>query len=55
MGEKTGKTQVVVILSSFCDLVYFQSVVHLFAKRLNNALNVPKITNRRAKSQKYGR
>ena len=39
-GEKTGKTQVFVILSSFCDLVHFQSVVHVFTKRLNIALNV---------------
>ena len=31
------------------------NVVDLFAKQLNNALNVPKITNRQAKSQKYGR
>ena len=34
------QTQVFVILSSFCDLVHFQSVVHMFAKRLNIALNV---------------
>ena len=50
-----GKTQVFVILLSFCDLVHAQIIVDLFAKQLNNALNVPKITNRRAKSQKYGR
>ena len=48
MGAKTGKTQVLVILSSFCDLVHAESVVDLFVKQLNNALNVPKITNRRA-------
>ena len=35
-----GETQVFVILLSFCDLVHFQSVVHVFAKRLNIALNV---------------
>ena len=49
-----GKTQVFVILLSFCDLVHAQIIVDLFAKQLNNALNVPKITNRWAKSQKYG-
>ena len=48
-----GKTQVFVILLSFCDLVHAQIIVDLFAKQLNNALNVPKITNRWAKSQKY--
>ena len=36
-GAKTGKTQVLVILSSFCDLVHAESVVDLFAKQLNNA------------------
>ena len=35
--------------------MHIQSVVDLFAKKLYNALNVPKITNRRAKSHKYGR
>ena len=50
-----GKTQVFVILLSFCDLVHAQIIVDLFAKQLNNALNVPKITNRWAKSQKYGK
>ena len=44
-----------VILSSFCGLVHAQSIVDLFAKLLNNAQNVPIITERRAKSQKYGR
>ena len=37
MGAKMGKTQVLVILSSFCDLVHAESVVDLFAKQLNNA------------------
>ena len=36
-GAKMGKTQVLVILSSFCDLVHAESVVDLFAKQLNNA------------------
>ena len=31
-GATTGETQVFVILSSFCDLVQFHSVVDLFAK-----------------------
>ena len=31
-GVETDKTQVFVILSSFCDLVQVQSVVDLFAK-----------------------
>ena len=34
------------ILSSFCDLVYFLSVVHVFVKRLNIALNVHLMTTR---------
>ena len=37
MGAKTGKTQVLVISSSFCDLAHTESVVDLFAKQLNNA------------------
>ena len=40
-GENTGKIHVVVILSSFCDLVHVQSVIDPFAKQLNNALNLP--------------
>ena len=36
-SENTGKAQVFVILSSFCDLVHAESVVDLFAKQLNNA------------------
>ena len=47
-GAKSGKTQVLAILSSICDLVQAESVVDLFAKHLNNA-------RERAKSQKYGR
>ena len=37
-GENTGKFQGFVILSSLCDLD--QSVIDLFAKQLNNALNL---------------
>ena len=37
-----GKTQIFVILLSFCDLVHAQIIVDLFAKQLNNALNVLK-------------
>ena len=48
-----GKTRVFVILLSICDLVHAQIIVDPFAKQLNNALNVTKITNRWAKSQKY--
>ena len=40
------------ILSSFCDLVHAESVVDLFVKQLNNALNVPKITNKTGKITK---
>ena len=40
--------QVLVILTSFCDLVHVQSVADLFAKQLYNALNVHVITKRRA-------
>ena len=36
-GAKMGKTQVFVILSSCCDLLHAESVVDLFAKKLNNA------------------
>jgi len=54
-GENTGKIHVVVILSSFCDLVHVQSVIDLFANQLNNAFNLHKITKIRVKSQKYGR
>ena len=50
-----GKIQVFVILLSFCDLVHVQSVIDLFAKQLNNALNLHFITKIRAKSQKYER
>ena len=32
---------------AFCDLVHIQSVIELFAKRQNHALNVPLITKRR--------
>ena len=54
--ERTdGQNSSFVILSSFCGLVHAQSIVDLFAKLLNNAQNVPIITERRAKSQKYGR
>ena len=49
----TGKIKL--MLSSFCDLVHVQSVIDLFAKQLNNALNLHFITKIRAKSQKYGR
>lgn len=52
--QKRAKLMVFVISSSFCDLVHALSVVDLFAKQLNNALNVPKIRNRRAKSQNAG-
>ena len=51
--NRPSNARIFVILSSFCDLVHFQSVVHLFTKWLNNALSVPIITNRWAKSQKY--
>ena len=44
-----------VILSSICDLVHVQSVIDLFVKQLNNALNLHKITKTRVKSQKYER
>ena len=37
-AENTGKIQVFVILSSFCDLVHIQRVIDLFAKQINNAL-----------------
>ena len=47
----TGKIKL--MLSSFCDLVHVQSVIGLFAKQLNNALNLHFITKIRAKSQKY--
>ena len=43
--------------SSCCDfVVYFNllSVIGLFTKQFNNALNLHKITKIRAKSQKYG-
>ena len=43
-GENTGKFQGFVILSSLCDLD--QSVIDLFAKQLNNTLNLHLITNR---------
>ena len=38
-GVETDKTQVFVILSSFCDLVHAQGEVHLFAKRSERAQN----------------
>ena len=41
-GDNTGKF----------DLVHIQSVIDLFAKQLNNALNVHWTIKRRAKSQK---
>ena len=43
-GEYTGKFQGFVILSFLCDLD--QSVIDLFAKQLNNTLNLHLITNR---------
>ena len=36
-AQRRAKLKVIVILSSFCDLVHAESVVDLFAKQLNNA------------------
>ena len=41
MSAKTGKTQVFVILSSFCDLVHIQSVIELFGKPEVNISSYP--------------
>ena len=51
-GRNTGNIQVVVILSSTLNLL---SVIGLFTKQFNNALNLHKITKIRVKSQKHGR
>ena len=47
-GENTGKIQVFVILSSFCDLVHVQSVIDLF----DSSITVTRWTC--TKSPKYG-
>ena len=38
--KRQAKMKICVILTPFGDLVHVQSVVDLFAKQLNNALNV---------------
>ena len=54
-GRKYRQNSYIFNLSSFCDLVHVQSINDLFAKQLNNVLNLPKITKIRAKLQNHGR